>query len=89
MHQPFLLRLIFDCMGKLGQIGFSQNPCKILTSGTEITKSADGPFQSIRYQYAKNIYGGHFPTEQNQLSSLLIINKYYNMNSIKPFLIHF
>ena len=44
MYQPFLLTLIFNRMGKLWQIGSSQTPCKILTLGTEIKKSADGPF---------------------------------------------
>ena len=40
----FLLTLIFDRMGKLGQIGSSQTPIKILNLGTEIKQLADGPF---------------------------------------------
>ena len=44
MYQPFLLTWIFGSMGKLGQIGSRQTPCKILSLGTEIKKSVDGPF---------------------------------------------
>ena len=34
----------FDSMGRLGQIGSSRAPCKILTLDTEIKNSADGTF---------------------------------------------
>ena len=44
MYQFFLLTLIFDLIGILGQIESSQTPCKILNLGTEIKKSADGTF---------------------------------------------
>ena len=44
MYQTFLLTLVFDRKGELGQIGSSQTPCKILTLGTEIKKSAGGSF---------------------------------------------
>ena len=44
MYQTFLLTLVFDRKGELGQIGSSQTPYKILTLGTEIKKSAGGSF---------------------------------------------
>ena len=44
VYQSFLLTLIFDRMGKLGQLGSSRARCEILTLGTEIKKSAGGPF---------------------------------------------
>ena len=44
VYLRFLLTLIFDRMGRLGQIGSSRNSCKILTLGTEIEKSTGGPF---------------------------------------------
>ena len=42
--QLFLLTLIFDRMGRLGQIEPIRIPCKILKLGTEIKKSAGGTF---------------------------------------------
>ena len=44
MCMPAFLALIFDSMGRLGQIRFSEIPCKILTLVTEIEKSAGGSF---------------------------------------------
>ena len=44
VYQPFLLTLAFDRMGRLGQIASSPTPCKILTLGIEIKKSASGTF---------------------------------------------
>ena len=42
VYQLFLLTLIFDRMGRLGQIVAIRTPFKILTLGTEIKKSAGG-----------------------------------------------
>ena len=44
IFQLFLLTLSFDTIGRLGRTGSSQTPCKILTLGTEIEKSAGGSF---------------------------------------------
>ena len=43
IYQSILLTLIFDPMGRLKQIGSSETPCKFLTLGTGIEKSADEP----------------------------------------------
>ena len=50
VHQLFLLTLIFDRMGRLGQIGSIQTPRKILTWSTETKNSAGGIFKSTHYQ---------------------------------------
>ena len=67
----FLLTLIFDGMGRLGQIGSIQAPCKILTLGTEIKKSLVEPFKVpiIKAEQAKNVFGGYFPTEHNGVTN--------------------
>ena len=44
VYHLFLLTLIFDPMGRLGQIGSIRIPCKILTLDTEIKKSASETF---------------------------------------------
>ena len=36
--------IVFDRIGRLGQIGSSSSPSKILTLGNEIKKSANGAF---------------------------------------------
>ena len=50
VYQLLLWTLLFDRMGRLGQIRSIQTPCKILTLGTEIKKLAGGTFESIHYQ---------------------------------------
>ena len=59
--------LIFDAMGRLGQIGSNETPCKIFTLGTEIEKSAGGVFTVfiIKQSMQKNVFAGYFPTEHN------------------------
>ena len=44
VYQSFLLPLVFDPLGRLGQISSTQTPFKFLTLGTETEKSAGGPF---------------------------------------------
>ena len=44
VYQLFILTLIFDRMGRLGQSSPFEPPCKILTLGTEIKKSAGETF---------------------------------------------
>ena len=47
---PFLVTLIFDRMGRLGQIRSIETPYKILTCGTEIKRLVNGTFQSNHYE---------------------------------------
>ena len=68
VHQFFLLTLIFDRMGRLGQIGSMQTPCKIVTSGHWRYKI--GRWNLLKYQLSKqnkqnHVFGGHFPTGHN------------------------
>ena len=54
-------------MRRLGEIGSSETPCNILTLDTGIKKWVGGNFKVLimRAEYAKNVFGGHFPTEYN------------------------
>ena len=72
----FLLTLIFDRMGRLGQIGSIWTPFNILTLGAEIKKLADGTF--LKYPLSKqnkqkNIFGGHFPSEHNGVTDYICL----------------
>ena len=74
VNQLFLLTLIFDSMGRLGQIGSIQAPCKILTFGTEIKKSSGGTFSSTHYQswISKKCFWREYPTEHNYVTDYKI-----------------
>ena len=54
----FLLTLTFNPMGRLGQIGSSQTPCKILTLGNEIENRPVDPFKVsiIKAEYTKKCF---------------------------------
>ena len=63
MYQPFLLALVFDRVGKLGQIRSSQTPTKILTLGAELK---NWPMDLLKYPLSKQNmqkkkFGGAFP----------------------------
>ena len=66
IYQSFLLTVVFESMGRLGQIGSSQT-CKILTLGTEIEKPAAGLFKVsiIKAEYVKECFWRTFPTKDN------------------------
>ena len=58
MYQTFLLTLVFDRKGELGQIGSSQTPCKILTLALKLKNRPVDPFKVpiIKAEYAKKMF---------------------------------
>ena len=52
-------------MGRLGKIGSIRTPCKILTLGTEIKKPNLLKYPLSKQNKQTNVFGGHFPTEDN------------------------